>query len=59
MELGTVLALFKNYCERVRQSEALSEYAIAEHIREILLDAAIISIRTRVAFEEVHARSDW
>ena len=27
----------KNYRERVRQCEALSEYAIAEHIREILV----------------------
>ena len=28
----------RNYRERVRQCEALGEYAIAEHIREILLD---------------------
>jgi bacterioferritin len=28
----------KNYRERVRQCEALGEFAIAEHIREILLD---------------------
>jgi bacterioferritin len=27
-----------NYRERVRQCEALGEYAIAEHIREILID---------------------
>ena len=27
----------KNYRERVRQCEALGEYAIAEHIREILV----------------------
>ena len=27
----------RNYRERVRQCEALSEYAIAEHIREILV----------------------
>jgi bacterioferritin len=28
----------RNYRERVRQCEALGEFAIAEHIREILLD---------------------
>jgi bacterioferritin len=28
----------RNYKERVRQCEALGEYAMAEHIREILLD---------------------
>ncbi len=28
----------RNYRERVRQCEALGEYAMAEHIREILLD---------------------
>ncbi len=28
----------KNYRERVRQCEALGEYAMAEHIREILVD---------------------
>jgi bacterioferritin len=28
----------KNYRERVRQCETLGEFAIAEHIREILLD---------------------
>jgi bacterioferritin len=28
----------KNYRDRVRQCEALGEFAIAEHIREILLD---------------------
>ncbi len=28
----------RNYRERVRQCEALSEFAIAEHIREILMD---------------------
>jgi bacterioferritin len=28
----------RNYRERVRQCEALGEYAIAEHVREILLD---------------------
>jgi bacterioferritin len=28
----------RNYRERVRQAEALGEFAIAEHIREILLD---------------------
>jgi bacterioferritin len=28
----------RNYRERVRQCEALGEYAIAEHIREILID---------------------
>ena len=27
----------RNYRERVRQCEALGEYAIAEHIREILV----------------------
>ena len=27
----------RNYRERVRQCEALGEYALAEHIREILL----------------------
>ena len=28
----------RNYCERVRQCEQLNEYAMAEHIREILID---------------------
>jgi bacterioferritin len=28
----------KNYRERVRQCEALGEYAMAEHVREILVD---------------------
>ena len=28
----------RNYRERVRQCEALGEYALAEHIREILVD---------------------
>jgi bacterioferritin len=28
----------RNYRERVRQCEAMGEFAIAEHIREILLD---------------------
>ena len=28
----------RNYRERIRQSEELGEYAIAEHIREILMD---------------------
>ncbi len=28
----------RNYRERVRQCEALGEYALAEHIREILID---------------------
>ena len=28
----------RNYRERVRQCEALGEYAMAEHIREILLN---------------------
>jgi len=28
----------RNYRERVRQCEALGEYAIAEHIREILVN---------------------
>ena len=28
----------RNYRERIRQCEALGEYAIAEHIREILVD---------------------
>jgi bacterioferritin len=28
----------RNYRERVRQSEALGEFALAEHIREILVD---------------------
>ena len=34
LEVNTI----KNYRERVRQCEALGEFAIAEHIREILLD---------------------
>lgn len=28
----------RNYRERVRQCEAMGEFAIAEHIREILID---------------------
>jgi bacterioferritin len=38
----------RNYRDRVRQCEAIGEYAIAEHIREILLDEQdhLISLAT-------------
>ncbi len=37
-DLRNEVETIRNYRERVRQCEALGEYAIAEHIREILLD---------------------
>jgi|SRR5689334_8136285 bacterioferritin len=37
-DLQNEIETIKNYRERVRQCEALGEFAIAEHIREILLD---------------------
>lgn len=37
-DLQNEIDTIKNYRERVRQCEALGEFAIAEHIREILLD---------------------
>lgn len=37
-DLQNEVDTIKNYRERVRQCEALGEFAIAEHIREILLD---------------------
>lgn len=37
-DLQNEVDTIKNYRERVRQCEAVGEFAIAEHIREILLD---------------------
>ena len=37
-DLQNEVETIRNYRERVRQCEALGEFAIAEHIREILLD---------------------
>jgi bacterioferritin len=37
-DLDNENATVRNYRERVRQCEALGEYAMAEHIREILVD---------------------
>lgn len=37
-DLQNEIDTIRNYRERVRQCEALGEFAIAEHIREILLD---------------------
>jgi bacterioferritin len=37
-DLNNEADTIRNYRERVRQAEALGEFAIAEHIREILLD---------------------
>jgi bacterioferritin len=37
-DLRNEIDTIKNYRERIRQCEALGEFAIAEHIREILLD---------------------
>lgn len=37
-DLQNEVDTIKNYRERVRQCEAMGEFAIAEHIREILLD---------------------
>ena len=37
-DLDNENATIRNYRERVRQCEALGEYAMAEHIREILVD---------------------
>jgi bacterioferritin len=36
-DLENELATVRSYRERIRQCEALGEYAIAEHIREILV----------------------
>jgi bacterioferritin len=37
-DLDNVNETIRNYRQRVRQCEALGEYALAEHIREILID---------------------
>jgi len=37
-DLENEIATIRNYRERVRQCEALNEFAMAEHIREILKD---------------------
>jgi bacterioferritin len=37
-DLENEVETIRNYRERVRQSEQLGEYAMAEHIREILMD---------------------
>ena len=37
-DLQNEVDTIKNYRERIRQCEALGEFAMAEHIREILLD---------------------
>lgn len=37
-DLANEVETIRNYRNRVRQCEALGEFAIAEHIREILLD---------------------
>lgn len=42
----------RNYRERVRQCEALGEFAIAEHIREILLDEQDHLIDLATALDE-------
>ena len=37
-DLETEADTIRNYRERIRQCEAMGEFAIAEHIRDILLD---------------------
>jgi len=37
-DLQNELETIRNYRQRVRQCEAIGEFAVAEHIREILLD---------------------
>lgn len=37
-DLANEVETIRNYRERVKQCEAIGEFAIAEHIREILLD---------------------
>ncbi len=37
-DLDNEIETIRNYRERVRQCEALGEFAIAEHLREILMD---------------------
>jgi bacterioferritin len=37
-DLDNEFETIRNYRQRVRQCEALGEYAVAEHIREILID---------------------
>ncbi len=37
-DLDSEIETIRNYRERVRQCEALGEFAIAEHLREILMD---------------------
>ena len=37
LDLENEMTTIRNYRERVRQCEALGEYAMAEHLREILV----------------------
>ena len=37
-DLANETETIRNYRERVRECEALGEYAMAEHIREILME---------------------
>ncbi len=43
----------RNYRDRVRQCEVLGEFAIAEHIREILIDEQdhLISLATALGID--------
>ena len=50
----------RNYRERVRQCDALGEYAMAEHIREILMQEQDhqIDLATALGIDVPHSKSD-
>lgn len=51
-DLQNEIDTIKNYRERVRQCEAMGEFAIAEHIREILLEEQDHLIDLATALDE-------
>jgi bacterioferritin len=57
-DLENEMETIRNYQERIRQCDALAEYAMAEHIREILLDEQdhLISLATALGRNVPHVR---
>jgi bacterioferritin len=55
-DLENETVTIRNYRERIRQCEELEEYAIAEHLREILLDEQdhLISLATALGEDAPH-----
>ena len=55
-DLNNETETIKNYRHRVRQCDALGEFAMAEHIREILLDEQdhLISLATALGIDPPH-----